>query len=123
MYKEIRELFIILLGLMGLCPVVWYIWLAVGTDEGRKMLGVCIGLAFFHFMLSLVFFCYIPVNRWIRKTNKMRNVDVEAGMDEDLVDDLDGETVAVVQDVEMGQVDTLMDVKVEEEDQEAQDAI
>ncbi len=81
MFKEVSDRYIILMGLMGLCPCLWYVWLATGTEEGRKMLGTCIGLAFFHLALALIFFCYLPVNWWIRKSNNRRNVDIEAQLD------------------------------------------
>jgi hypothetical protein len=126
-YKTVPDRFIILLGLLGLCPAIWYICLAAVTEVGQKMLGTCIGLAFFHFTISLLVFCYIPVNRSIRKANQRRDPDVEAqineglgnGIDvEDTMDGLNGEAPAIDQDVEVGG----RDVKTQE-DQEAESLV
>ncbi len=74
------------------------------------MLGTCIGLAFFHLAISLLVFCYIPVNRSIRKANQRRDPDVEAQINEDLgngidvedpMDGLNDEAPAINQDVEV----------------------
>jgi len=74
--------------------------------------------------ISLLVFCYIPVNRSIRKANQRRDPDVEAQINEDLgngidvedpMDRLSDEAPVIDQDVEVAD----KDVKTQE-DQEAE---
>ena len=92
-FEEVPDSWIVLLGLVGLCPVFWYIWLAMYTEEGQRQLADCIGLAVFHFMLLLVVVCYFFINRSIRKANRMKmaqDQDVEAQMEKEVQDAIRG---------------------------------
>jgi len=77
--------------------------------------------------ISLLVFCYIPVNRSIRKANQRRDPDVEAQINEDLgngidvedpMDGLNDEAPTINQDVEVD----AKDVKTQE-DQEAESLV
>ena len=101
MFKSSSKLevqtFSIIFSLVALCPAFFFIWLAVDTKEGRNQLGLCVGFAAFHLVMSPVVYFFFMCNTSIEK-----DLDVEAQLDGEDLEDVRVQREEEVQDVMKG---------------------